>query len=133
MALHKARDSIPAPVNNTSAKITQENQHDCDGTDCPSYSRVRAFNYLGLLVVVDLGALELVGIIDVHRLPLSEKIDRSDGCFAVTVTGLLGAAERQVSLRPNRRRVHVDNSCVQIAGGLEGAVHVARVDGSGQS
>ena len=131
MALHRARDSTPAPVKNTSAKVTQENQHDCDGTECPSFTHAPAPSIcLGLLVVVDLSALQLVGIIDVHGLPLSEEIDRSDSCFAVPVTGLFGAAEGQVSLRTNGRRIYVDNSCVEVASGLESAVHVARVDGS---
>ena len=71
------------------------------------------------LIVIDLRALELVGIIDVHRLPLGEEIDRGDGRFAVAVAGLLRAAEGQVGLCANRRRVYVDNSGVQIASGLE--------------
>src|SRR6266581_9573796 len=85
------------------------------------------------LIIVDLRALELVGIIDVHRLPLGEEIDRGDSRFAVAVAGLLGAPEGQVSLRANRRRVYVDNSRVEIARGLESAVHVSRVNGSRKS
>src|SRR6266700_4616465 len=76
------------------------------------------------LIVVDLGALEPVGIVDIHGLPLGEKIDRGDGGFAVAVAGLLRTAEGQVGLRANGRRVHVDNSGVEIASGLEGAGHV---------
>ena len=51
----------------------------------------------------------------------------------MAVAGLLGTAEGQVGLRANGRRVHVDTSGVQIASGLEGAVHVARIDGGGQT
>src|SRR2546425_536763 len=85
------------------------------------------------LIVVDLGALELVGIIDVHGLPLSEKIDRGDGCFAVSVAGLLRAAEGQMRLCANGWRVYVNNSGVEIASGLEGLVHVSCVDRSRQA
>src|SRR5437660_11746248 len=86
--------------------------------------------FAGNLIVVDLSALELVRIIDVHGLPLGEEIDRCDGCFAVAVAGLLRATEGQMRLCANRRSVYVDSSGVQIARGLERAVHVARVDGS---
>src|SRR5437667_7811192 len=80
------------------------------------------------LIIIDLGALELVGIIDVHRLPLGEEIDGSNGRFAVAVAGLLRAAEGQVCFRADRRGVYVNNPGIQIAGGLEGAIHVSRVD-----
>ena len=46
-----------------------------------------------LLRVVDLGALELVGVIDVKRLPLGVEIDGRDSRFAVAVAGFLCAAE----------------------------------------
>jgi hypothetical protein len=49
--------------------------------------------WLGL-VVIDLGALQFVGIVDVHRLPFGEKIDGGNGGFAMAVAGLLGAPER---------------------------------------
>src|SRR5438034_5724641 len=38
--------------------------------------------------VVDLGALELVGIIDVDGLPFGEEINGGDGGFAVAIAGL---------------------------------------------
>jgi hypothetical protein len=53
------------------------------------------------LVIVDLRALQAVGIIHVNRLPLGEKIDRGDRRFAVPVAGLFRSAEWQVRLRPS--------------------------------
>src|SRR6266571_1029470 len=83
--------------------------------------------------VVDLGALELVGIIDVDGLPFGEEINGGDGGFAVAIAGLLRADKGQMRLRPNRGGVDVDDSGVQIACGLESAVHVSRVNRSGKA
>src|SRR6266566_2111569 len=65
--------------------------------------------------VVDLGALELVGIIDVDGLPFGEEINGGDGGFAVAIAGLLSAAKGQMRFRPNRGGVDVDDSGVHIA------------------
>src|SRR2546427_9907126 len=70
-------------------------------------------------IVVDLGALELVGIVDVNRLPFGEEIDSGNGRFAMAVAGLLGASEGQVGFRADRWRIHVDKSGVDIARGLD--------------
>src|SRR5260370_8132298 len=78
------------------------------------------------LIVVDLGALELVGIVDVDGLPLGEKVDGGNGGFAVTVAGLLRAAEGQVGFRAGRRSVDVYNSLLKIPGCLESALPVPR-------
>src|SRR5438046_10372109 len=77
--------------------------------------------------VVDLGALELVGIIDVDGLPFGEEINGGDGGFAVAIASLIGAAKGPMRFRPNRGGVDVDDSGVQIACGLERAVNVSRV------
>src|SRR6266567_1941955 len=80
--------------------------------------------------VVDLGALELVGIIDVDGLPFGEEIN---GHREAAIAGLLSAAKGQMRFRPNRGGVDVDDSGVQIACGLESAVHVSRVNRSGKA
>src|SRR6266851_9476251 len=98
---------------------------------CPSNPPWSTGSITSELIVIDLSALELVRIVDVDGLPFGEEIDGGNGGFAVAVAGLLRAAEGQVCFRANRRGVDVDNPRVQIAGGLEGAIHVARVDGSG--
>src|SRR5262245_10985106 len=50
-----------------------------------------------LSVVVDLGLLQAPGVIDVHRLPFREYLERGrGGPFPVTVAGLPRPAERQV-------------------------------------
>src|SRR5258708_33399479 len=100
---------------------------------CPSNPPWSTDSITSQLIIVNLGALELVGIVDVNRLPFREEIDGGNGGFAVAVASLLRASEGQVGLGADRRRVHVDNSGVEIAGGLEGAIHVSRVDGSGKS
>src|SRR5215472_13927400 len=83
--------------------------------------------------VVDLGALQLVGIIDVDGLPFGEEINGGDSGFAVAIAGLLCAAKRQMGFCANRRRVDVDDPGVQVANGLEGAVHVSCVNRSGKA
>src|SRR5713101_3120096 len=82
------------------------------------------------LIIVNLGALELVRVIDVNSFPLGEEIDGGDGGLAMSVAGLLGAAEGQVGFGANRGRIHVDDPRVEIAGCLKCAVHLACVDRS---
>src|SRR6266852_580097 len=100
---------------------------------CPSNPPWSTGSIKSELIVIDLGALKLVGIVDVDGLPLGEKVDGSNGGFAVTVAGLLGAAEGQVCFSADCRSVYIDNSGIEIAGSLESAIHVSRVDGSGKS
>src|SRR5438270_121450 len=52
---------------------------------------------------------------------------------AVAVAGLLDSAEREVRLRADGRRVHVEDAGVHVAHGDEGIVDVAGVDGRRQS
>src|SRR5258708_1235219 len=88
--------------------------------------------YGGLFGVVDLGALELVGVVDVEGFPLGEEVDRGDGCFAVAVAGFLCAAEGQMGFGTDGGRVDVDDAGVEIADGLERTIHVMGVDGGGE-
>src|SRR5260370_42013244 len=74
--------------------------------------------------IINLRALELVGVIDVHRLPFGEEINCRNRHLAVSIAGLFRPAEGQVRLRADRWRVPIDASSVQIARGLERAVHV---------
>src|SRR5260370_40147210 len=99
---------------------------------CPSNPPWSTDSITSQLIVIDLCALELVGIVDVNRLPFREEIDGSNGGFAVAVAGLLRAPEGQVGLGADRRRVHVDNSGVEITGSLKGTIHVSRVDLGGR-
>src|SRR5216683_2519543 len=100
---------------------------------CPSNPPWSTGSITSELIVIDLSALELVRIVDVDGLPFGEEIDGGNGGFAVTVAGLLGAAEGQVCFSADCRSVYIDNSGIEIASGLEGAIHVARVDGGGES
>src|SRR5229473_7308655 len=99
---------------------------------CPSNPPWPVGSITSELIVIDLGALELVGIVDVDGLPLGEKVDGSNGGFAVAVAGLLGAAERQVCFSADCRSVYIDNSGIEIARSLEGAIHVSRINRSGK-
>src|SRR5882762_8913588 len=86
------------------------------------------FRQKHLFRVVDLGALEFVGVVDVEGFPFGVEIDRSDGGFAVAVAGFLRAAEGQVGFGADGWRVDVDDAGEQVADGVKGAIHVARVD-----
>src|SRR5260370_9184721 len=93
----------------------------------------RIFSEPPRLVVVDLRPLQLVRIIDVDGLPFREEIDGRDRRFAMPVASLLGAAEGQMRLGPNRRRVHVNDSGVKVARGLKSLIHIARINRRRQS
>src|SRR5258707_10850070 len=81
-----------------------------------------------LFRVVDLGALKFVGVVGVEGFPFGVEIDRGDSGFAVAVAGFLGAAEGQVGFGADGWRVDVDDAGEEIANGVKGAIHVARVD-----
>src|SRR5882762_7023052 len=81
-----------------------------------------------LFRVVDLGALEFVGVVDVEGLPFGVEIDGGDSGFAVAVAGFLGAAEGQVGFGADGWGVDVDDAREQVANGVKGAIDVARVD-----
>src|SRR5208282_1355102 len=83
--------------------------------------------------LVDLGALELVGIVDVDGFPLGEEVEGGDGGFAMAVAGLLGSAEGEVRFGADGGSVDVDDAGVEIAEGGEGGIDVAGVDGSGEA
>ena len=50
---------------------------------------------VGLFGRVDLGPLQLAGVVDVDRLPLREDVERRLTRLAVAVAGVLRAAERE--------------------------------------
>src|SRR3954447_20152183 len=86
-----------------------------------------------LLGAVDLSLLQAVGVIHVHRLPLAVEVDGADAAFAVSIARGLDAAEGQVNFCPDGRSVDVGDAGVQVAHGLEGAIHVASVDRRGEA
>src|SRR5262249_13291777 len=81
-----------------------------------------------MLLRVDLRTLELAAVVDVDRLPLGEYVERRLPGLAVTVAGLLHAAEREVHLSARRSRVDVCDAGLQVAHRLERLVDVARED-----
>src|SRR5580692_10833497 len=94
-----------------------------------SFVQVAARSEKKLVGVVDLGALQAIGIIDVERLPLGVEIESGHAGFTVAVAGILDSAEWQMRFGADRGRVHVDDSGFEIALRAEGVVHVAGVDG----
>ncbi len=88
--------------------------------------RLLAYEYPS--VVIDLGALEFVGIVDVHGFPFGEEIDGSDGGFAMTVAGLLRAAKRQMRFGADGRSIHINDARIEILDRGKRAVDVARID-----
>src|SRR5580704_1927691 len=84
-------------------------------------------------VVINLGALEFVGVVDVDGFPLREEVDGGDGGFAVAVAGLLGAAEGEMRFGPDSGRVHIDDAGVKVPHRGKGAIDVARIDGRGEA
>src|SRR5256885_13452497 len=94
---------------------------------------VREQQSTGLLRVVDLRALQLIGVVDVQRLPLGVEVDGGDGCLAMAIAGLLGAAKGQMRLGPNGRRIDINDAGEQIARRAEGAIHVARINRCGKA
>src|SRR5690349_11809579 len=79
-------------------------------------------------LTVDLGLLELAAVVDVHRLPLGERVDHGRTAFAMAVPGLLHAAERKLHLGTDRRTVDVRDARLDVADRAHGAIHVGRVD-----
>src|SRR5581483_5798619 len=64
---------------------------------------------------VDLRALQLVGVIDVDRLPLGVEINRADATFAMAVAGGFHSAERQVHFRADRGSIDISDAGIEIA------------------
>src|SRR4029079_9201819 len=84
------------------------------------------------LLHIYLSALKLAAEVDVYRLPFREHVERGGAGLAVAVAGVLGAAEWQMDLGANRRRVDVEDPGVEIAHGRKGAVDVLRIDRRGE-
>src|SRR3954468_10339599 len=85
------------------------------------------------LLYVDLRSLQLPAEVDVDRLPFREHIERGGAGLAVAVAGVLGAAEWQMHLSANRRRVDVEDPGVEIAHRRKCAVDILCVDRRGES
>src|SRR3982751_6060158 len=79
---------------------------------------------------VDLRALQAAAEVDVHRLPFGKDVERRGPGLAVAVAGCLRAAEWEMHLRTDRRRVDVENAGVHIAHGCERAIDILSVDRS---
>src|SRR4029078_5682465 len=82
---------------------------------CPTHPACLTCLTLSDLLRVDLGALQAAAEIHIHRLPLGEDVARCGPSLAVPVARRLRAAEREMPLRTDRRRVDVEDPGVHIA------------------
>src|SRR6516225_8527296 len=83
-----------------------------------------------MLVVVDLGALQFVGVVNVDGFPFREKVEGRDRRFTVAIAGLLGATKREMRFCADGGGIDIDDAGVEITEGGEGGVDIAGVDGS---
>src|SRR6266481_288106 len=86
-----------------------------------------------LFKCINLRALQAIRVIDVHRFPLSIKVNSADSPFTMSVAGGLGAAKGQMHFSANGGSVDIGNASVNIAHGLERPVDVACVNGRGEA
>src|SRR5580700_9092808 len=85
-----------------------------------------------LLRIIDLCALQFVGVIDVDGLPGREEVE-SAIAFAMAVASVFDSAERQVHFCADGRRVDIGDSSLEVADGGKGAVYVFCVERSGEA
>src|SRR5438270_9755939 len=83
--------------------------------------------------LINLRPLELAAVVHVNALPLGEDVQDLRAGLAVAVARGLRAAEGQVDFRADGRGVDVEDAGVHLVHRVEGAVHVLRVDGGGES
>src|SRR5262245_37233830 len=112
----------PPPASNTASRVASSASA---GTNQTSLTRLPNTPEL---LVVDLGALERAGVVDVDGLPLREHVERGLARLAVAVSGLLDATERQMHLGADRARVDVRDAGLEVAHRAKGTVHVAGED-----
>ena len=89
---------------------------------CPIAQRGTASLVLVDEAHVDLRALQLARVVDIDALPLAEEVERGLTHLAMAIAGGLGAAERQVRLRPDRAVVDVAQAGVKVSDAAEGKV-----------
>ena len=75
---------------------------------------------------VDLRPLQRARVVHVAHLGLGVELVHLPAALAVAVAGLLHAAERQMGLGADGRRVDVGDAVVELLHRAEGEVHVAR-------
>src|SRR4029077_10881353 len=77
---------------------------------------------------IDLGLLQFIGVVDVHRLPFGVEVNGADAAFAVTVAGGLGPTERKMDFGADGGCVDVGDAGVEVAHCGESFVDVLRVE-----
>src|ERR1051326_7046718 len=85
-------------------------------------------NMVTLLASVNLGLLQTVRVIHIHRLPLGIEINGAGAAFAMSVAGGFGAAEGKMDFGADRRRIDVSDAGVQVAHGAVGLVDIAGIE-----
>src|SRR5207245_3341190 len=82
----------------------------------------------GLFPRIDLRALQPAAVIDVDRFPLREFVESHRAGLAMTVAGVLHAAEGQLDLGTDGWRVDVDDAGLHLVHGVERLAQVVGVD-----
>src|SRR5437762_1931194 len=84
-------------------------------------------------VRIDLRPLQRAGVIHVAYFGLRVELVHLPPAFAVTVPGLLHAAERQMRFRPDGGRVDIGDAVVQLLHRPKAPLHVAGIDRAGEA
>src|SRR5215471_138500 len=82
-----------------------------------------------LFPCINLGPLQPVRVVNVNRFPLGVEINCANSAFAMPVSRGLDAAEGEMHLCSDGRRIYIRDAGIDVAHGTKRPVHVARVDG----
>src|SRR3954463_296159 len=85
------------------------------------------------IIGVDLGPLELAGVVDIADLRLGIELVDLPSTLPVAIAGCLDAAEREVRLGPDGGCVDISDAVVQLLHGAEGQVDAPGVNRAGES
>src|SRR5438270_10282386 len=81
-----------------------------------------------LLSCINLGALQAAAVVDINRLPFGELIEGHRAGLAMTVAGILYAAEGKLDLGADGWGVDVDDARLHLFHGVEGLAQVVGID-----
>src|SRR5262245_45144766 len=86
-----------------------------------------------LFRIVDLCFLQLSGVVDVNRFPFTEYVVHGGAGLTVAVAGILHAAERKMDFSTDGGAIDISDTGFDITHGAESALHIARINGAGQT
>src|SRR5215468_4862744 len=83
--------------------------------------------------VVDLRLLQLSGVIDVNRFPFAKYVVHGGAGLTVAIASIFHAAERKMDFSANGGAIDISDSSFDIPHGVESALDIARVNGTGET